>query len=80
MKLPDPFSLVELLQDGGCLPDVTVKTSSVSDWQRILMDAHADLTRQLCFYMEAGNERQVNHCLRKIEAICKAWRTKGPKQ
>lgn len=74
------INLLELLQDGGALPDVTVKGSCVGDWQRILMDAQADLTRQLCFYMEEGNERRVNDQLRKIEAICKAWRKKGPKE
>lgn len=70
--------LLELLQDGGSLPQVTIEASSVSDWQRILMDAHADLTRQLCYYMEDRNEQKVKRCLQQIETICQAWRTKGP--
>jgi hypothetical protein len=74
------IDLVELLQDGGGLPEVSAVHSSVSDWQRILMDAHSDLTRQLCYYMEAGNDRMVRLQLKKIEAICKAWRKKGPMQ
>lgn len=72
--------LAELLQDGGYLPDVTVGHSSVEDWQRILMDAHAELTRQLCFYMGKGNNRLVVKKLKEIEAICEAWRLKGPKE
>jgi hypothetical protein len=73
-------NFIELLQDGGSLPEVTFKCSSVSDWQRILMDAHADLTRQLCYYMEPRNEREVNRCLLKIETICAEWRKRGPKE
>jgi hypothetical protein len=71
------IDLDELLQDGGGLPDVNVKSSGSGDWSRILMDAHADLTNQLSYYMDCGNERRVKRCLLKIEAICKAWRTKG---
>lgn len=72
--------LIELLQDAGGLPQVTIEHSSTDDWSRILMDAHADLTRQLCFHLERGNDRRVVHCLHNIEDICKAWRTKGPKE
>ena len=62
----------------GYLPNVTVKHSSVADWQRILMDAHAELTRQLCSYMDDGNARLVNWKLAQIEAIFEALRLKGP--
>lgn len=80
-KVPDMTTnkLTELLQDGGSLPEVSIDHSSVSDWQRILMDAHTDLTRQLCYYMEDDNEEKVDRCLKQIEEICKAWRLKGPK-
>lgn len=72
--------LLELLQDGGSLPGVTVEVCCAQDWQRVLMDAHADLARQLCFYMEGGNELLVDRRLERIEAICRAWREKGPKE
>jgi hypothetical protein len=75
-----PSRLLELLQDGGALPEVTVKASSTQDWQRILMDAHAELTRELCFYMEHHQVSRVCRRLKEIEDICAAWRTKGPKE
>lgn len=70
--------LLELLQDGGGLSEVTIKASSAADWQRVLMDAHAELTRQLCYYMEKGNGRKVKLALKNIEDLCAAWRKWGP--
>lgn len=77
---PALINLEELLQDGGGLPGVSVEGSCAADWQRILMDAHADLTRQLCYYTEADNEDKVDCCLMRIEQICKVWREKGAKE
>lgn len=75
------IDIIELLQDGGGLPEVTVEHSCTEDWVRILTDAHSDLTRQICYYLEdEKNHLQVTRCLLKIEAICKAWREKGPKE
>lgn len=74
------LKLIEMLQDGGSLPEVTEKSAAVCDWQRILMDAHCELTRQLCYYMEEGNDFQVNRCLMNIENIAREWRLRGPKE